>query len=488
MRILQVVLLVCFSQITVAQSFNGYLHSDFSGVIGAQLQPANLAGSPYKYDFSLINGNFFLTNNIAYNTKTETGGGLFRFLEREPKFLHSNIALGGFSGMISLAGDESLGLTYRIRAHASVIDLSPDFIIQFGRFTNPRFDNTVVTNQQGDFATSLWRELALTYAKVLKDDGYNRSKFGATLKQISPRASAFLRINDFDYESSAGTTTINNADMSFGYSSNLNEFEQFDGDMALNKLPASTGSHIAFDLGFVFERIAFRADPKDENGTMRKPDIDYEFKISASITDLGKMTFETGSASATALVNVPTANIDNIDLLFEGLSSVRNFRDSLATFAQVDDLNITYTVSLPTSLNLGYDYNFGNDFYAGAAARIDLTSFLKTDFRLNYLHSITLSPRWEQQKKGIYMPLYFNQLGDFHWGLAARYGAITLGTQSINSLLTKENGSAGFFFSINLNQLKANSKKPYCFGTSRGTAMTNTERTPIYKRKKWIFF
>jgi hypothetical protein len=72
--------------------------------------------------------------------------------------------------------------------------------------------------------------------------------------------------------------------------------------------------------------------------------------------------------------------------------------------------------------------------------------------------------------------------------LAARYGAITLGTQSINSLLTKENGSAGFFFSINLNQLKANSKKPYCFGTSRGTAMTNTERTPIYKRKKWIFF
>jgi hypothetical protein len=72
--------------------------------------------------------------------------------------------------------------------------------------------------------------------------------------------------------------------------------------------------------------------------------------------------------------------------------------------------------------------------------------------------------------------------------LAARYGAITVGTQSINALLTSEKSSTGFFFSVNINQLKANSKKPYCFGTSRGSAMTNTQRTPIYKRKKWIFF
>jgi hypothetical protein len=488
LRTLQLILLICFSQIAVAQSFNGYIHSDFSGIIGAQLQPANLAGSPYKYDFSLINANFFLTNNIAYNSKAEGNGGIFRFLEREQKFLHANAAIGGFSGMISLAGDESLGFTYRLRAHASAIDLSPDLIIQFGRFTNPVFDNSVVENQQGDFTTSLWREYALSYAKILKDDGYNRMKFGMSLKMISPRANAFLKLNDFDYETSAGEPTITSADLSFGYSSNLNEFEQFDGNAPLNKLPTTTGSNLGLDFGFVYERVAFRQEPKDENGTNREPDIGYEFKFSVSITDIGTMKHEYGSASAMANGLLPSANLNNLDVLFDSLQSFRGFRDSLSQVFQVNPLSGAYTVTLPTTLNLGYDYNFGNDFYAGAAARVDLTSLIKSDFRLNYLHSITLNPRWEQGKRAIYMPLYFNQLGNFHWGLAARYGALTIGTQSINALLTSEKSSTGFFFSININQLKTNSKKPYCFGTSRGTGMTNTLRTPIYKRKKWIFF
>ncbi|MFT6827075.1 MAG: hypothetical protein ACI9Z3_000344 [Roseivirga sp.] len=488
MRTLQLILLICFSQIAVAQSFNGYIHSDFSGIMGAQLQPANLAGSPYKYDFSLINANFFLANNIVYNSKTEDNSGIFRFLEREQKFLNANAAIGGFSGMVSLAGNESLGFTYRLRAHASTLDLSPDFIIQFNRFSNPAFDNSRVDNQSGQFTSSLWREYALTYAKVFNDDSYNRLKFGISLKMISPRANTFLAIEDFDYETNAGITQVTNANLSFGYSSNLDEFEQFDGIDVLNKLPEIINNRLGVDFGFVYERIASRPSPKDKNGTNRDPDLDYEFKLSVSITDIGSMRFDTGSASARTSGQPNVTNFNNLDLLFQGLSSFRQFRDSLATLIQVNDIDKPYTVSLPTTLNLGYDYNFGNDFYAGAHARLDLTSLAPVDYRLNYLHSITLTPRWEQGKRAIYMPLYFNQLGNFHWGLAARYGAITVGTQSINALLTSEKSSTGFFFSVNINQLKANSKKPYCFGTSRGSAMTNTQRTPIYKRKKWIFF
>lgn len=489
LRSLYSILLILFTQIVVAQSFNGFIHSDFSGIIGAQLQPANLAGSPYKYDFSLVNGNLFLNNNIAYLAPTETGSGIFRYLDREQKFLNANAALGGFSGMISLPGDESLGFTYRMRAHASAVDFSPDLIIQFNRFSNPRFQNSVVSDQSGEFSASLWREYALTYAKIIKDDGFHRWKIGTSLKLINPRANAFLSINDFDYTTdNNGLTTVTNAELEFGYSSNLNSFEQFDGVEPLNKLPSLTGNKLGFDIGVVYERVAFREAPKEPDGTNYEPDIDYEFKLSISITDIGAMRYEYGSASSIANGLLPTANLNNADVLFDSLQSFRGFRDSLAQISQISPLNGTYTVSLPTTLNLGYDYNFGNDFFFGAHARIDLTSLLATNYRLNYMHSLTLTPRWEKQMKGIYAPVYINQLGDFHLGLAARYGPITLGTQSIGALLAKEKRALGFFFTLNINQLKANSKKPYCFGTSQGSAMTNTKRTPIYKRKKWLLF
>jgi hypothetical protein len=488
LRILYLLLFSLTSQIAVSQSFNGFIHSDFSGIIGSQLQPANIAGSPYKYDFSLLNGNFFLTNNIGYNTRTETGSGIIRYLERDQKFLHSNIGLGGFSGMLSLKGDEAIGFTYRLRAHASGIDFSPDVLIQFGRFTNPIFENTMVSDQKGIFTTSLWSEYALTYAKIISDDGFSRLKFGSSFKAIRPKANAFVRINDFDYETSSGMTTITNADLSFGYSSNLNDFEAFDGEFTLNGLPKAVGTRFASDVGFVFERIAFRADIKDESGTRLERDLNYEFKVSASITDIGTMKFEYGSASTRAFGAPTITNTNNLDLLLDSISSFRSFRDSLSIIVQTQGIAGNYTVSLPTALNLGYDYNFGNHFYFGAHLRMDLTSLLPVDYRLNFNHSITLSPRWEKQNKGVYVPVYVNHLGNLHVGLAARYGAITLGTQSIGALLSKEHNTLGFFFSLNINQLKANSKKPYCFGPSKGTAMTNTQRTPIYKRKKWIFF
>ncbi|WP_157716036.1 DUF5723 family protein [Roseivirga echinicomitans] len=489
LRFLLFVVSFLSAQLVMGQSFNGYVHSDFSGIIGAQFQPANLAGSPYKYDISLVNANYFLTNNLAYIKSTETSRGLVRYLNDGQRFLHSNIALGGISGMVSLKGNESIGFTYRIRAHGSAIDFSPEFITQMGRFTQPQFLNTNATAQSGEFATAFWREYGLTYAKILKDDGFHRWKAGATFKLINPRGSAFLDIKEISYSTdNTGVANLNNAELAFGYSSNLNSFEQFDGSEKLNRLPDLIGNRFGLDFGVVYERVSFWETSKNENGTNRNRDIDYEFKLSASITDIGKMKFQYGTASTQSTGLLSNIIASNLDTLFSEIDSFRGVADSLSTVAQTSSLNGEYTMSLPTTLNLGYDYNFGNDYYVGAFARVDLTSFSKADYRLNYQHSLTISPRWEHEKKAIYAPLYINQQGAFHLGLAARYGIFTLGTQSLGSLLSSEPNTGSFFFSININQLKANAKKPYCFGTSRGTAMTNTKRTPIYKRKKWIFF
>jgi hypothetical protein len=185
----------------------------------------------------------------------------------------------------------------------------------------------------------------------------------------------------------------------------------------------------------------------------------------------------------------PSANSLNFESVLNSINSFREFRDSLNTFLQLNDIRGEYSVSLPTALRLNYDYNFGNNLFLNVATVADLSWALPADYRVSYANSVTIAPRYETGLYGLYLPVFYNFEGDTEVGLAARYGPLTLGTHTLGTLFASEKESLGFFFSINLNQLKANARKPYCFGSSKtGSALVRTKRTPLYKRKKFIFF
>lgn len=473
-----------------AQRFNGFIHSDFSGILGARVQPASIAGSPYKWDINLVNGNAFITNNIANLERNGETTSIIRNIDSKKKFLQSNLGLGGFSAMISLPNQKAIGFQYQIRGHVSGNNISPVFISQVNRFTDARFLNSMAEDQKGELGAALWQELSFTYAAVVADDGYNRWKVGVTAKVINSYGSIFAQLRDLDYGiDGAGLGLFTNFEMDYGYSANLNPFEEFDGNEPLSGLPPKNKAGRALDIGVVFERRASRPSQKSASGTRLEPDVDYEFRVSASITDLGTMEFAQGNASTRLLGLQPGLGADiNFDNLLSGVSSFRELTDSVSTFAITEKINGRYKMTLPTALNLNYDYNFGNDWYVNANAVVDMTSLIPADYRLNYLHNITITPRWEQSRRAVYAPIYVNQIGDVHLGAAARLGILTLGTQNLGALFASKKSSFGFFFSLNLNQLVANSKKPYCFGTTRGTSTTRTKRTPLYKRKKFLFF
>lgn len=473
-----------------AQRFNGFIHSDFSGILGARTQPASIAGSPYKFDINLLNANFFITNNFAQLVNQDERTVIRRYIDDKQKFVEGGFSLGGFSLMLTLPQQEAIGLQYQVRGHASGIDISPQFISQVNRFTDLRFLNTTVEDQSGEVAAALWRELSFTYARVLKDDGFNRWKIGVTAKMINSYGGAFAELEELDYSiNGQGLARFDTIRMKYSYSSNLDPYEGFDGTQKLDGLPPRNAFSPAFDLGVTFERRASRPSPKTEKGTRRESDLDYEFRISVSITDLGVMEFGQGEASNEILGILPGMNTNiNLDDLINGVTSFRTLNDRLATFVEAQPLDGQFKISLPTALNLNYDYNFGNDWFINANAVVDISSLMPADYRLRYLHNVTVTPRWEQSRRAVYLPMYYNQIGDFYLGAAARIGILTIGTQNLGSLFASERDSFGFFFSLNLNQLVANSKKPYCFGTGRGSGMTRTQRTPLYKRKKFIFF
>ncbi|MFY0591734.1 DUF5723 family protein [Roseivirga sp.] len=457
-------------------------------MLSSRVQPAAIADSPFKFDFNVLNGNYYLTNNIGFTRKGAEGTELIRFVDQDPRFLQTNIGLGGMSVLLSLPRNQGLAVQFQVRAMGSTNDLTSDFITQINRFSDQRFIDSNVSNQTGDFTFATWQEVALTYAFVKKDDGFHRWKVGGTLKFVNPMASVWVNMENIGYSvDNVGLVNFTDFESQVGYSSTLDRYEDFGGTEAFNSLPKGTGFKPALDFGVVYERVAYRRDPRAENQTALEPDITYEFKVAASITDFGIMNFENGSAAfATLGVN---SGITNPGDILDNLNSFPALRDSLDTFLQIEDVSGSYTVSLPTSLNISYDYNFGNNFFVGASGRFDLTSFMPTDYRVSYPNSITLNPRYETGQYGLYMPLFYNFAGDTDLGLAIRYGAFTLGSASFGSLFSKQKKSGSVFFSLSLNQLKANSKKPYCFGRSTtGSGFTRTKRTPLYKRKKFLFF
>ena len=296
-----------------------------------------------------------------------------------------------------------------------------------------------------------WQEVAFTYGGILKDDGYNRWKMGLTIKAANPTAHLWLDLADADYSIDGnGLLNLDRFDFSAGYSSNLNDYEQFDGNEQMRVPPKGTGLIFGgADIGVLYERVAYRPDPKTSAQTSLNKDITYEFRVSASITDIGKFNFEHGSAAFMASGLDPSANSLNFESMLNSINSFREFRDSLNTFLQLTDVQGEYSVSLPTALRLNYDYNFGNNLFLNVATVADLSWALPADYRVSYANSVTIAPRYETGLYGLYLPFFYNFEGDTEVGLAARYGPLTLGTHTLGTLFASEKESLGFFFSIN---------------------------------------
>lgn len=454
------------------------------------MNPASIANSPYKYDVNLLNGNFYFTNNIGYLGKSSDGDrGFIRNVDGQQRFLNSDLRLGAMGVMLSLKNKASIGIQYQFRTVASGIDISPEFIEQFGRLGSIEFAGSSVVGQSGDAAAMGWHDLSFTYAGLVVDNGYYRVKVGGTFKLVNPIGNAVARLESLSYASDdTGLVEVTNLQGQVAYSENLNDFEQFDGTEPI-KFPPGTGYRLAVDVGVVYETSLFRDDPQRDAGNSYYADIRYEQRLGVSITDIGKMSFNYGSASFDVLNVLPQTTPIDFDNLLSGISSVRELQDSIATVSDVADLTGSYTVSMPTALNVNYDYNFRNNWFLNVAGQFDFSKLMNADYRINYPNSITITPRYETGFSGAYFPVYVNLEGDMELGAALRYGPITLGTHSLGSLFSAKPESGGVFFSLNINKLKLNSDKPYCFGSSKtGTAGTRRKRTPLHKRKKFLFF
>lgn len=440
-----------------AQNFTGFSSGNYSGVLAAEVQPAAIADNMYHFDLYLAGASAFATNNyfffyrknpflnFIFNAENDS---LARGDDNRYGFVTSKILLP--SAMLSLKNDDAIGFSASIRtmALASKVsgDLASDLADEFG---NELYIGIPRSQQEFKASGMSWQEYGITYARKIIKQSNHTVKAGITLKMIIGNAAFYTNVGNFNYVNvNIQRTSISEMNIDYGYSDNLDDINN-DWQWKVASKPAP-----ALDLGVIYEHrlhkqktICPTYDGSISHFHEEKNIPDYQYKIGVALLDVGRIKYNYGTGSGRSNEIISTGNMDLLNKM--SIASPEELIDSVATFANVERNEGNFTIGLPTSLRLHFDYHINKDFYVEAATLFNL-SFLKfSDYTPGNISYLTIIPRWEKKWISAYMPLYSNVKGQVNWGLGFRIGPLIVGVNDIMAGISrKKMESQGFYIAL----------------------------------------
>ncbi|MBK9284233.1 MAG: OmpA family protein [Sphingobacteriaceae bacterium] len=465
--------LIALSLLTIlsskAQDYLGFINSNYCGITGAYINPANIVDNRMRFDMTLGGISMYGINNYLGVKRSDIiakEGSFYKSLLKssgnsnsawadsmfQQKYLNNvengsdksvyftaRVALPSF--MINLGKKDAIGLNISARNYVNVDGVSPALasllFTDIGR--TPGYDvsslqNIDINNKQLSVNYMSWLEYGLTYAHVFKSDNEHFFKGGVTAKLLQGLASAYLNVKDLTVkfngawlnQDSMAMLSVIKTDVNYGHSNNLEiPSSTIKGD-ARNNIPVvddptlygtllngypKFASHpgFGFDLGMVYEwrpdYASYQYDMDNKTGLWRRDKNKYRIKAGLSLLDVGGMRFAKG-------VNSNNFTIDSDSIRYRlyktgdyPVSSVDSIIRSLVTY---NDVEGTYKMALPTSLIAQLDFNLGSNFY------IDLMGFFafkkkNREAKVHDFTNISLTPRWDHKWFGIAVPFAYNE-------------------------------------------------------------------------------
>jgi len=230
---------------------------------------------------------------------------------------------------------------------------------------------------------------------------------------------------------------------------------------------------LGFDIGFVYE---FKENPKNFNKYIRnrihKPvhsrrnDPPFKWKLGVSVMDIGRIKFDRGQYThlSNGGKNVPidlfvdetTGEVSAIEQIDEIKGDFSDFisdptknLDSITPYNDVKATSGDFTVGLPTTLNIDWDYHWKKSFYLNVNTWISMTAFKFSDHTVRNISKLNITPRFERDALGIFLPMSINYMGQFNMGFGLRAGPLMLGIQNIGpGIYQKRVNRVGFYFAF----------------------------------------
>lgn len=468
-----------------SQNYLGVIHSNYGGIMGADLQPASIVDGRFMVDVNLFSFNFDVWQNAKYfdagvlpkkswpyslrkdtewlNDTMFYENSIFNTNEynspnARPRGVYMGMQLDVLNFMFHIKPTIALGFSTKLRFMANVDDIHPEVAklaeegLNFSPLWNQSIDGSLLTQN-----SMSWAEYGINYAQIISDKGEHFFKAGGRLKILQGLHANYMHASDLDFELlNKDTATTFRGNFNFGYSSNIDEYISGGANLGFSDFFRLT-SKIGFgaDLGFVYEWRPkwqeYKYDMDGKTNLWRRDKEKYKIRVGASLIDFGGMRFEKTGRSRDFSVNTT-----NLDLgIFEqttGLGSFSNIIDSLIQndpdWVANEDTTQTFYMNLPTAFSLQFDYHIWNNFYINAIAYINLNKVENaSNVRMPSQYSIT--PSYDFKWFGIGVPLSYNEYSGGRIGLGARFGPLTIGSPDIKSFIpTGKVRGAGVYFGL----------------------------------------
>lgn len=431
-----------------AQGYQALHGSAFTGSTAYFNNPASPVNSAYQWDLTLLSAQVKISSNFLYlknfslsnnsNTTLSTNDGL------SSKFLHNNIDLSLFNFLYKIDQKHAFNIGFRMRSYTH--SKAQPFVLKDSINSIHQFlvSNRNTPNLEGFGTHAGWIEADLNYSAVLKEDAHSRLSAGVTLQIMKGISGAFFKLNKLSYlEAKSATDTayyFTGGNGSFGYSANYDE-NSFKNFMSKSK------NGLGLSLG-----IEYLTYPSDINEGQSNNNLNYDWKLGASLMDLGGNIFAPSPNSGAFITPDPTISDALVDRKLNGANSASAFRDSLnGLFTSSSVITDNFNISNPTRLILNADKNLGNHFYINGELSMNFYSTSSyTKYRTRELNLLTITPRWESLAWGLYLPVQYNTQGQTWVGLAIKAGPIVLGFHNLG-LLKKDptlNGGGYLLLSV----------------------------------------
>lgn len=436
----------------LAQDYHAITGSNYAGALSVHNNPASIVNIPYPWDVTLAGLQAKYQTNVIrvvnYSLLSSPASSEFFITSGEyARRGNEQLNLNLLNTRLALGKKTVLALGANLRSFANISTSSYNYSDSIETVNELFALNPGNTPLEARMRTSSWVELYGAIGRTLFDEPGFRINAGLTMKVNRGIGGARLELDgmylDRTIVNGAPQYALREGQFAYGYSSNIDRWNSGRTTTEnLREVLTATRMGLSLDAG-----LELLIKPQGTPGFMEDEETyyDYDWKIGASLLDLGYAFYRYSNNSRTGSIPVTGLNADRLDQAFlESIPNMEAFSDSVEAVFDARTLSGDLRIWAPTRLVLNVDRFINSAFYVNAELSVNVISLLG-DKRLYVKNSnaIRVTPRWETRRFGAYMPFLYNAQNQFWVGAAIKAGPLLLGVHNLGNVFGKKSMSNG---------------------------------------------
>lgn len=440
------------------QQYQAVHGSNFAGSLGVMNNPASALSSPLPWDITVLglqlknSTNFFYIENYDPTGKDPQLAAWIQNGEYKRR-LNTQFNMNLLNARIRTSNRSAVSFGMNIRS-ASLGGSSTynfiDTILEPNTFLKVNMNNQPL---DGFVRSSTWAEAYGSLALNLLDKKRFLWNAGATIKTNMGLAGIHAAVSNGQFKEYVRPVynlyEVTTVDLNYGYSANLDFWDPAASTQSnLKRYKSQSIGGMSLDLGMEW----IIKDQRNIELFNNRSQYNYTWKFGLSLLDLGYANYKYGLESVTTSGVKP--NINGIALARKFDSTITGLdvlNDSIQTaVGQFNAQTGEFRIHHPTRLVVNVDRQITDLIYINAELTIPVQARPAGSMQTRDLNLLTITPRRENQKYGVYLPLSITRDGSFWIGAAVKAGPVLFGFHRvpIGTSTSYQNGGAYLAYTI----------------------------------------